>query len=827
MEALAVRARVLRAVDVLVHDAIPGPMTCGVVHPAIVLPADAETWTDVDLHRAVVHELEHVRRGDWISQCLARVICAGYWFHPLVWIARRQLQLEAERACDDAVLAGVEATAYADQLIALAKRLSATAKSPLLAMANRRDLAARVGAVLDSRQARGRAGAAAIALSAVVAVALVATISPLRIVAEAQSASTQTSSPAMTGRPQDAGPIGPIMSPAQFQAASIKPCQPGVGVAAMMGGRGRLDMSPGRISLRCLTVAEMILRVYVQFGDPPPANPRGFIAADGVKQVVREAPAWVYTDRYTVEANAEGSPAPISMMGAMLRALLEDQLQLKVHLDQRLVPIYALTVAKGGFKLHSVDADSCTPADPNALGGPTAQVSDGKPRCAVGSRDHGPNLTVRSTGVTLDQFAHGLGQMIMNRPVIDRTGIAGRYTFEIEFVRDDSTDRLPMFPSGAAESADGAPIPVGASIFTVLEQQLGLKLEQAQGPQRVPRNRSRGTALGELRGAATMPFIVVLLAAGISPLRQVAWTLPLTGTRPQATSAQSTTMASPHFSAVSIRPCSAESQGAITSGRGGGWGRPFSTSPGRVRIQCMNVSDLIDVTESNATDPLINDVDRPDGPKRSRHGPAWVSSLAYSDRYTIDARSEGNPDNRTMLGPMLLAILEDRFQLKMHQEIEEIPMYALTVAKGGLKLRPMAAGECTPADPDPTKRRLMFPAPGQKPVCGSVVMGRNAGGATWTLVAGGTTLGVVALELSGVADRPVIDQTRVSGLFSFRLECEVDENVLGPRALGPAVISAGSTVFGALDRKLGLKVVPIKGPHGFLVIDHVERPSEN
>src|SRR6202050_2056045 len=136
-------------------------MPCGVAHPAIVLSPDAQTWDGEDLGRAIVHELEHVRRRDWLSQCLARAVCAVYWFHPLVWIAWRQLALEAERACDDAVLGRSEAAAYADQLVGLARRLSMSAKtaskmtaakSPLLAMANRADLATRVGAVLDSGQ---------------------------------------------------------------------------------------------------------------------------------------------------------------------------------------------------------------------------------------------------------------------------------------------------------------------------------------------------------------------------------------------------------------------------------------------------------------------------------------------------------------------------------------------------------------------------------------------------------------------------------------------------------------------------------------------------
>jgi TonB family protein len=188
-EELTKEAGIRRRVEVLLHGSLPGPMTCGVAHPAIVLPVDAESWEAEDLKRAMVHELEHVRRFDWVSHCLARVACAMYWFHPLVWIGWRQLVLEAERSCDDAVLGRSEATAYADQLVGLARRLSA--KAPMLAMANRADLAARVGSVLDGRQRRGRAGALVAGMVCAAAAVFVVTMSPLRMIAAPQVAAPQ------------------------------------------------------------------------------------------------------------------------------------------------------------------------------------------------------------------------------------------------------------------------------------------------------------------------------------------------------------------------------------------------------------------------------------------------------------------------------------------------------------------------------------------------------------------------------------------------------------------------------------------------------------
>jgi len=173
-------------VEVLLHDGLSGPMTCGVLRPAIVLPADAESWTEADLNRALTHELEHIRRKDWLTHCVARTICAIYWFHPLVWMAWRQLTLDAERACDDAVLANSDATAYADQLVALARRLSTTAKAPALAMASRADLSARVRSLLDARRQRGRAGSRVVMLASVSAVLLAGALAPLTMVASPQ-----------------------------------------------------------------------------------------------------------------------------------------------------------------------------------------------------------------------------------------------------------------------------------------------------------------------------------------------------------------------------------------------------------------------------------------------------------------------------------------------------------------------------------------------------------------------------------------------------------------------------------------------------------------
>ncbi len=187
VQSLATGSGLRRRVGVLEHEGIAAPLTLGLWAPVILLPPDACAWNRADLRRALVHELEHVRRGDWVIQLAARAVCACYWFHPLAWVALRQLCLEAERACDDAVVRSAERTDYADQLVLLARRLSHAHAPAMLGMANRSDLSVRVTALLDDQQRRGRAGAFAAAGAVLAASVVVMAIAPVRAIAKPQS----------------------------------------------------------------------------------------------------------------------------------------------------------------------------------------------------------------------------------------------------------------------------------------------------------------------------------------------------------------------------------------------------------------------------------------------------------------------------------------------------------------------------------------------------------------------------------------------------------------------------------------------------------------
>jgi len=237
---LAGEAGIARTIEVLEHEAIATPFTCGLWRPAIVLPCDARAWAEADLRRAIVHELEHVRRHDWAVQLAARAVCAAYWFHPMVWSAWRGLCLEAERAADDAVLQSADRADYADQLVLLARRLSRAQPRAILGMANRSDLSARVTALLDDRQRRGRAGGFAAAGALIAATLAVAGLAPVRAVALSERPAA-TGQRAADAKPRRSDPLDrAIYEAAQEGDIEVidRLLQAGANVNAAVGGDG-------------------------------------------------------------------------------------------------------------------------------------------------------------------------------------------------------------------------------------------------------------------------------------------------------------------------------------------------------------------------------------------------------------------------------------------------------------------------------------------------------------------------------------------------------------------------------------------------------------
>jgi len=176
--------------------------------------------------------------------------------------------------------------------------------------------------------------------------------------------------------------------------------------------------------------------------------------------------------------------------------------------------------------------------------------------------------------------------------------------------------------------------------------------------------------------------------------------------------------------------------------------------------------------------------------------PAWASSDGLDIKAKIDEEtaarwrklSDAEVDRRQL--PMMQSLLADRFQLKVHREIRQLPILRLVVAKGGPKLKV--------ALPD---------ARSESEMSNGYISGQA------------TSMQTFVFNLSHEMGRQVIDETGLTDNYDFELRWTPDDQQEAP--------DAGPTAFTALEEQLGLKLISAKGPVEVIVIDRIERPSEN
>jgi uncharacterized protein (TIGR03435 family) len=464
IDRLAPEAGITRPVAVRIHADLAGPVTHGMWRPAVMFPDDASAWSDGDVERAALHELEHVRRCDWMIDVIARTICAVYWFHPLIWTAWRQLRLESERAADDAVVRSRDAAGYAVLLVTLAGRL-VTRQPHLIAMTSRRDLPVRVHSLLDTSRARGRAGRRCISATVSAAAAVVLGVAPMTAVSRspwgAQEATT-----AAGARPT-------------FEVAAIRRCE---NDPIVRGGATRTG--PDRITVACQNVLGLIESAYVMYGDGSAADPATFLNTP-----IEGGPGWIRTERYSIDAKAPMATPEGVMRGPMMQALLEERFGLRIRRERYEVPIYALTIANGGHKLEPFAEGSCIVAEfpPTA---PSEPAPPGQRRCKPDPtrplspseqlRAVGPNRTIEFEGITIADFTRYVLSnplLRLDRRVNDRTGLSGRFNIRLEYAPPPADPGRPAL--AALQAAAGEP--TAPVIETAIREQLGLRLEPARG----------------------------------------------------------------------------------------------------------------------------------------------------------------------------------------------------------------------------------------------------------------------------------------------------------------------------------------------------------
>jgi uncharacterized protein (TIGR03435 family) len=254
-----------------------------------------------------------------------------------------------------------------------------------------------------------------------------------------------------------------------FEVASVKQNKPGASPS-------RLDFEAGgRFTARNIPLRTLILIAY---------RIQGFQLSGG--------PDWL-NDRFDIVAKAEGNP-PVNELQLMLRTLFSDRFKLTVHHETRELPIYALVMDRSdgrmGAQLRRSGVD-CAPinapagAPPPPPPPPASKALDGP-----GPVDADPNrvgqgcasmlLPGRMSGrmMTMTQVANTLTRFL-SRPVIERTGLTGNFDLDLEYTPDQM---LLSGPGGPPLPATLAPSSDGPSIFTAVQEELGLKLESMKGP---------------------------------------------------------------------------------------------------------------------------------------------------------------------------------------------------------------------------------------------------------------------------------------------------------------------------------------------------------
>jgi bla regulator protein blaR1 len=422
-------------IPVLVSPARLEPGVFGVFRPFLMLPEGLrEHLTPEQFQAIVAHELCHVRRRDNLSSAIQMLVEALFWFDPVVWRIRARLVEERERACDEAVLEmGSDPRNYAQAIVTVCKFYL---KSPLVCASGvtGSDLKRRVETIMLNRTADEMNLAKKLLLATAGAVAVTG---PLIL--------GVINAPSM-GAQEPAKPIPQIIATSSlptFEAASIKP--------SATDSKLKVDFAPGGKLYITNATLRFLIKIAYDIGDDQ----------------LTGGPGWVGSKRFDLVATPDrpvgGDPknmAPDQILAfhkptrLRLQRLLADRFQLELRRESTAMSIFALIVAKGGPKKMALTKST---GDPQ-LNGKFA------------------NGTLNGVGVDMATLAHFLSEGQTGRPVVDMTGLKGKFDFHLEWNPDPSLSPLP--PDGTANP----PADVGGvSIFTAVQQQLGLKLEPRTG----------------------------------------------------------------------------------------------------------------------------------------------------------------------------------------------------------------------------------------------------------------------------------------------------------------------------------------------------------
>jgi uncharacterized protein (TIGR03435 family) len=525
------RMTLLAEVPVLSSPNLLEPGIFGIIRPVLLLPKGIdERLTSPQLTTIIAHEMCHVRRRDNLTAAIHMVVETIFWFHPAVWWIKARLLEEREQACDEAVLqSGNDAPLYAESILNVCKFY---VESPLTCVSGitGADLKRRIVRIMTEQVAHklDLSRKLLLCVAGLIAVATPIVFGLIRVNhVHAQSTAAENAT-GIVGTWQ-----GTLHTDRDHRTV-LKVSKRDDKLTAVMywidqGGRPSIassvtfvdssfkaDLVYGNYEGKLSVDGESLVGAWTQGATPHPltlerattetawevpaivpekqmaadANPsfevatikpnnsgdphlhffyssgRNYTAENlslsdlicityGVqaKQIVG-APDWIDKDRYDIAAkiDPEGQPSH-KQWSVIYQKLLEERFQLKFHRDKRELSSFVLTVGKDGPKLS-----------------PT-QFPD--VRSGFGLRPAPGGVSTPVTNMSMADFAGALQMLVLDRPVVDQTGLTGKYDFNLTFVPDDSQfhGRLPI---PITKVPDGVEEPPG--LFEAI-QRLGLKLE--------------------------------------------------------------------------------------------------------------------------------------------------------------------------------------------------------------------------------------------------------------------------------------------------------------------------------------------------------------
>jgi bla regulator protein blaR1 len=412
------------------------PGVIGLRRPILLLPAEiADRLGDAQLEAILAHEVCHVRRRDNLTAAIHMVVEAIFWFYPLVWWIGARMVKDREQACDEEVLRmGSDPQTYAEGILNVCKFYL---QSPLACAAGvtGSDLRKRIEVIMSNPISRRLTPASKLLLACAGVIALAG---PLAIgILNTPKSHAQSQAAA-------AGDL-------KFEVASIKPSGPN-------GRNVTLQFQPGGgLNIQGMPLKGLIASAYnMQCGK----NCNNFISG---------GPGWIDSTSFDIVAKAPSGAEPGSdpreMSAAQrnvvfnrtrqrLRALLAERFQLTIRQEMKEMPVYALVVAKNGHKLKE-----------STKGGESGSV-------------RGERGVMIAENTPISMLLVNL-QGISGRTVLDRTGLTGRYDFRLEYTPDSGGGAKGPADAEKVEAVAGDS---GPSIFTALQEQLGLRLEATRGP---------------------------------------------------------------------------------------------------------------------------------------------------------------------------------------------------------------------------------------------------------------------------------------------------------------------------------------------------------